>query len=44
MDKMRNEHIRGTAQVGRFGEEVCEARLRWFGHVLRKDAGYNLLG
>ena len=44
MDTMRNEHIRGTARVGRFGEEVREARLRWFGHVLRKDAGYNLLG
>ena len=39
-DKVRNEYIRGTAQVGRFGEKVCEERLRWFGHVLRKDAGY----
>ena len=30
MDKIRNEYIRGTAQVGRFG------------HVLWKDAGYNI--
>ena len=40
MDKIRNEYIRGTAQVGRFGEKTREARLRWYGHVLRKDDGY----
>ena len=40
IDKIRNEYIRATAQVGRFGEKVREARLRWFGHVLRKDAWY----
>ena len=40
MDKIRNEYIRGTAQVGRFGEKTREARLRWYGHVLRKDNGY----
>ena len=37
MDKIRNEYIRGTAQVGRFGEKTREARLMWYGHVLRKD-------
>ena len=40
MDKIRNEYIRGTAQVGQFGEKTREARLRWYGHVLRKDDGY----
>ena len=40
MDKIRNEYIRGTAQVGRFGEKTREPRLRWYGHVLRKDDGY----
>ena len=40
MDKIRNEYIRWTAQVGRFGEKTREARLRWYGHVLRKDNGY----
>ena len=40
MDKIRNEYIRWTAQVGRFGEKTREARLRWYGHVLRKDDGY----
>ena len=38
MDNIRNEYIRGTAQVGRFGEKTREARLRWSG--LRKDDGY----
>ena len=40
MDKSRNEYIRGTAQVGRFGEKTREAILRWYGHVLRKYDGY----
>ena len=40
MDKSRNEYIRGTAQVGRFGEKTREARLRLYGHVVRKDDGY----
>ena len=30
MDKIRNEYIRGTEQVGRFGKKIREARLRWF--------------
>ena len=40
MNKIRNEYIRGAAQVGRFEEKTREARLRWFGHVRRKDDGY----
>ena len=40
MDKIRNEYIRWTAQVGRFREKTREAGLRWYGHVLRKDYGY----
>ena len=39
MDLIRNEYIRGTAQVGRFGEKTREARLRWYGHLRRKDDG-----
>ena len=37
MDKIRNEYARGTARVGRFGEKTREVRLRWVGHVRRKD-------
>ena len=39
MDTIRNEYNRGKAQVGRFGEKTREARLRWYGHVLRNDDG-----
>ncbi|XP_062865903.1 uncharacterized protein LOC134328668 [Trichomycterus rosablanca] len=40
MDKVRNEIIRGTAQVKQLGDKVREARLRWFGHVQRRDSEY----
>ena len=40
MDKIRNEYVRGTAQVGKSGEKTREARLRWYGHLQRKDDGY----
>ena len=40
MDKIRNEYIRGTAQVGKFGDKIREARLRWYGHLRRKDDCY----
>ena len=39
MDKIRNEYIRGTAQVRKFGEKTREARLRRYGHLWRKDDG-----
>ena len=40
MDKIRNEYIRGRAQVGKFGVKTREARLRWYGYLQRKDDGY----
>jgi len=40
LDRIRNDHIRGTAHVAKFGEKVREARLRWFGHVLRRGVRY----
>ncbi|KAK3526878.1 hypothetical protein QTP86_003612 [Hemibagrus guttatus] len=39
LDRIRNEYIRGTAHVGRLGDKVREARLRWFGHVQRREIG-----
>ena len=40
MDRIRKEHIRGTTQVRRLGDKVREARLRWFGHVQRRNSEY----
>ncbi|KAK3528767.1 hypothetical protein QTP70_011182 [Hemibagrus guttatus] len=41
LDRIRNEYIRGTAHVGRLGDKVREARLRWFGHVQRREMFMN---
>ncbi|KAK3545925.1 hypothetical protein QTP70_016972, partial [Hemibagrus guttatus] len=40
LDRIRNKYIRGTAHVGRLGDKVREARLRWFGHVQRREGEY----
>ena len=39
-DKIRNEHIRGTVKVERLGMKIKEGRLRWYGHVMRRDQEY----
>ncbi|KAK3539481.1 hypothetical protein QTP70_008869 [Hemibagrus guttatus] len=43
LDRIRNEYIRGTAHVGRLGDKVREARLRWFGHVQRREKVFYFL-
>lgn len=43
-DENGQDYIRGTTQVRWFGDKAREARLRWFGHVLRRDGGYNQRG
>ncbi|KAK2849596.1 hypothetical protein Q5P01_009430 [Channa striata] len=40
LDRIRNEFIRGTAHVACVSNKVREARLRWFGHVQRRDSEY----
>ncbi|KAK3528704.1 hypothetical protein QTP70_009956 [Hemibagrus guttatus] len=42
LDRIRNEYIRGTAHVGRLGDKVREARLRWIGHVQRRETEISL--
>ena len=39
-DKISNEHIRSTVKVERLGMKMREGRLRWYGHVMRKDQEY----
>lgn len=40
MERIRNECIRGTAQIDGFGNKVREAWMRLFGPVERRDSGY----
>ena len=39
-DKIRNEHIRSTVNVELLGMKMREGRLRWYGHVMRRDQEY----
>ena len=36
-DKIRNEYIRGTFKVERLGMKMREGRVRWYGHVMKRD-------
>ena len=29
-DKIRNEHVRGTAKIAKLGDKLWNARLRWY--------------
>ena len=40
MDKIRNERIRGTTKVGEITKKVQERRLKWYGHVMRREEHY----
>ena len=35
-----NEYIRSTVKVERLGMKMREGRLRWYGHVMRRDQEY----
>ena len=39
-DKIRNEHIRSTVKVERLGMKMRKGRLRWYGHVMKRDQEY----
>ena len=36
-DKIRNKYIRVTVKVERLGMKMKEGRLRWYGHVMRRN-------
>ena len=40
LDRIRNERIRGTTKVGEISKKIQESRLKWYGHVLRRDDEY----
>ena len=40
LDRIRNERIRGTTKVGEISTKVLETRLKYYGHVLRREEEY----
>ena len=36
-DRIRNDHIRERVGVASISEKIVENRLRWFGHVQRRE-------
>ena len=38
--RIRNKHIKGTFKVERLRMKMREGRLRWYGHVIRRDQDY----
>ena len=40
LDKIRNERIRWTTKVGGIKKKVQERRLKWYGHVMRREENY----
>ena len=40
LDRIWNERIRGTTRVGEISKKVQESRLKWYGHVLRREDEY----
>ena len=39
-DRIRNEYVRGTAKITRLEDKLRGARLRWYGHVKRREENY----
>ena len=39
LDRIRNE-LRGTTKVEEISKKVEESRLKWYGHVLRREDEY----
>ena len=37
LDRIGNERIIGTTKVGEISKKVQESRLKWYGHVLRRE-------
>ena len=40
IDRIGNERIRGTTKVGEISKKVQESRLKWYGHVSRREDEY----
>ena len=39
-DNMKNEYVKGKAKIAKLGNKLRDTRLRWYGHVKRREEGY----
>ena len=39
-NKIRNKYERRTAKIAKLGDKLWNTRLRWYGHVKRREEGY----
>ena len=39
-DRIMNEYVRGSAKVTELSKKIQETRLRWYGHVMRRENDY----
>ena len=39
-DKIRNKYMRETAKIAKLGDKLWTARLRWYGHIKRREEDY----
>ena len=39
-DRIRNENIRGSVKATELSKKMQEVRLRWYGHVMRRENDY----
>ena len=39
-DKIGSEYVRGPAKIAKLGDKLRNARLRWHGHVKRREEDY----
>ncbi|XP_063534972.1 uncharacterized protein LOC134744955 [Cydia strobilella] len=40
LDRVRNVYVRGSFKVAPIAEKMAESRMRWFGHVMRRNEEY----
>ena len=40
LDRVQNEEVRKRMKVSPLGDKIREARLRWYGHVIRREEEY----
>ena len=40
LERIKNERIRGTKKVGEISKKVQASRMKWYGHVLRREEDY----